>query len=240
MTRKHHERGHQGATNTWLTPPEIVAALGPFDLDPCAAGNEYAWRPWETAARSYTWGGLERPWEGFVWLNPPYGPHTGSFLAKLAGHPGGGIALTFARTETQYFFESVWPKASGLLFLRGRLSFRTPGGAPGDTATAPSVLMGYGDEALRRLAQSDLVGHLVVSSATVLLTPEGAPVGTWREAVAAALAGRKLRLRELYRAAEGTAKVREAKAAGHNWQAQIRRALQEHFTPHGNAVWSPA
>lgn len=30
----HHS--HKSGTVEWLTPPEIIAALGPFDLDPCA------------------------------------------------------------------------------------------------------------------------------------------------------------------------------------------------------------
>ena len=33
----------------WLTPPEIIRALGPFDLDPCAPVN----RPWDTANDHY-------------------------------------------------------------------------------------------------------------------------------------------------------------------------------------------
>ena len=33
-----YESAHTGNTNTWLTPPELVKALGPFDIDPCAAG----------------------------------------------------------------------------------------------------------------------------------------------------------------------------------------------------------
>ena len=31
----HHTR-HKWATDDWITPPEIIAALGTFDLDPCA------------------------------------------------------------------------------------------------------------------------------------------------------------------------------------------------------------
>jgi len=30
-----HERPNKGATDIWLTPLEIIDALGPFDLDPC-------------------------------------------------------------------------------------------------------------------------------------------------------------------------------------------------------------
>lgn len=39
-------------TNEWLTPPSIIAALGEFDLDPCAP--RAAVRPWNTAYRHFT------------------------------------------------------------------------------------------------------------------------------------------------------------------------------------------
>jgi hypothetical protein len=66
--------GHQSAkmkNDEWLTPPEILRALGPFDLDPCAPIA----RPWETAAAHYTAedDGLSKPWAGRVWCNPPFG-----------------------------------------------------------------------------------------------------------------------------------------------------------------------
>jgi len=38
---------HEGQTNTWFTPREILTALGPFDLDPCTQ----SFRPFDTAAR---------------------------------------------------------------------------------------------------------------------------------------------------------------------------------------------
>ena len=31
-----HHKPNRGASDRWLTPPDIVQALGPFDLDPCA------------------------------------------------------------------------------------------------------------------------------------------------------------------------------------------------------------
>lgn len=88
----------------WLTPPEILAALGTFDLDPCAP----IVRPWDTAGQHYTIedNGLAQAWEGRVWLNPPFGAQASKWLARLAAH-GNGIALIPARTETVMFYESV-------------------------------------------------------------------------------------------------------------------------------------
>lgn len=137
-----HDRNHDIGKEEWLTPPDLVQLLGPFDLDPCAPVR----RPWDTAAEHYTVldDGLLQPWHGRVWLNPPYGAETGKWLAKLARH-GNGVALIFARTETAMFHEHVWPRASALLFLRGRLSFFNVDGTPGKgSAGAPSVLVAYG------------------------------------------------------------------------------------------------
>ena len=61
--------GHHSAAmlkDEWLTPPEILHALGEFDLDPCAP----VVRPWEMATAHYTINdnGLLQPWRGRVWL----------------------------------------------------------------------------------------------------------------------------------------------------------------------------
>lgn len=156
-----HTRPSAGASDDWLTPPEIVRALGPFDLDPCAMEAQ----PWPTAARHYTWrdGGLTQPWAGRVWCNPPYGPNTAKWLAKLARH-GDGIALVFARTETRWFFEHVWEFADGILFVKGRLTFYRSDGTPskaGHNSGGPSVLIAYGGGNVDRLAESGIGGALV-------------------------------------------------------------------------------
>lgn len=154
-----HERGYRGFKDEWLTPRFITDALGPFDLDPCSPVD----RPWGTASRHLTIDddGLSSAWDGCVWMNPPYGPETGKWLSKLCRH-GNGIALVFARTETMMFFEYVWSKASGLLFLRGRVRFHHVSGEVGkSSSTAPSVLISYGGECRRRLKCCALDGHFV-------------------------------------------------------------------------------
>lgn len=101
----------------WLTPPAIIEALGPFDLDPCAAEKQ----PWATANRHYTSDGLTQPWAGLVWCNPPYDAAT-PWLERCAEH-NNAIALLFARTETRPWFNHIWPKAKAILFVKGRLTF---------------------------------------------------------------------------------------------------------------------
>lgn len=154
-----HHRPYQGRTDEWLTPPEIIQDLGPFDLDPCSPVD----RPWPTAETHFTVNddGLLQEWKGRVWLNPPYGPATGTWLAKLADH-GEGTALIFARTETDMFFRWVWNSASACLFLRGRLHFHDVKGVRAKAnAGAPSVLVAYGRRDREILSKSDIPGHYV-------------------------------------------------------------------------------
>lgn len=146
------------ATETWLTPPYIVEALGGFDLDPCSAPN----MPWKIAERSYTEqdDGLLQPWFGRVFMNPPYGRKLGPFLKKLVEH-GDGIALTFARTETRAFFDYVWPHADAIMFLKGRVRFYKPDGTQGQSSGSPSCLIAYGSENVGALYASGLEGRVV-------------------------------------------------------------------------------
>ena len=142
----------------WLTPPYIINAIGPFDLDPCAPIK----RLFDTARSHYTINddGLAQPWQGRVWLNPPYGDQTIKWVQRLAEH-GKGTALIFARTETSTFFPWVWEYASAVMFLRGRVKFYNVDGTQGGSAGAPSCLIAYGAEDGIKLEQSGLDGRVV-------------------------------------------------------------------------------
>ena len=154
--------GHQSAranSVNWLTPPHVLAALGAFDLDPCAPAT----RPWPTAATHFTEtdDGLTQPWHGRVWLNPPYGQQTFRWMRRLAEH-GNGIACIFARTETGIFFPWVWDHAEALLFLKGRLHFHQLDGTRArGNGGAPSVLIAYGAENARVLRSCGLPGKFI-------------------------------------------------------------------------------
>ena len=151
---------NEGTTDSWITPPELIERLGPFDLDPC----ECVPQPWPCAERSYTEqdNGLMQPWDGLVWCNPPYGKQAAAWLNKMALH-NNGVALVFARTETRMFFESVWPHAAALLFLQGRLHFHYPSGDRAKVNSGgPSVLIDYGETAHQRLVAAQDLGALCV------------------------------------------------------------------------------
>ena len=158
---------HQSAQmlkDEWLTPPEVIKALGgpeSFALDPCAPIN----RPWDMAQQHYTISdnGLLKPWSGRVWFNPPYGGPAivGPWMRRMADH-GHGTALTFARTETDLFFETVWEAATAVLFIRGRLYFHHADGKRADANSgAPSVLIAYGEANAACLRRCGLAGAFV-------------------------------------------------------------------------------
>lgn len=155
--------GHQSAkmkNDEWLTPPEILGALGRFDLDPCAPVT----RPWEMADRHYTAAddGLSREWAGRVWCNPPFGREAVKWLRRMRDH-GNGIALIPARTETAMFYETVWGHATGVLFLKGRPHFHYVDGRRASfNSGAPIALVAYGDSNLECLRRSGL-GVVVVT-----------------------------------------------------------------------------
>lgn len=149
--------GHQSAamkTDTYLSPPEWVRALGPFDLDPACPPN----MPWPTATRMLTKAedGLAAEWRGRVWLNPPFGNQAAAWLRKLRLH-GNGIALIPARTETAMFYGNVWGHAEAVCFVKGRPHFHFASGerAPFNSG-APICLVAYGPKNREALYRAKL------------------------------------------------------------------------------------
>lgn len=153
MSLSSHQSARMGS-DEWMTPPEILDALGDFDLDPCSPIN----RPWDTAAEHYTTldDGLSKPWRGRVWLNPPFGREADKWMRKMVKH-GDGIALLPARTETTMFYETVWPAADAICFMRGRPHFHRVTGERGATNSgAPICLIAYGQQNIMPLAMAEL------------------------------------------------------------------------------------
>ncbi len=253
----HHS--HKAGTVEWLTPPAIIAALGPFDLDPCAAIAQ----PWPTALQHYTRrnNGLIQRWHDRIWLNPPYANGViEKWLARLAQH-GRGTALIFARTETDAFFEHVWNNATAMLFMRGRINFHfgeewtdpksgrrflIGDRAPGN-AGAPTVLCAYGMADADILAGCDIAGRFVPLRVprSVLVSlfsaSDDAAEGdkSWRQLLAEFFAGRSgpVDLDQLYRYFTGHRKS----ATNPNFDAKLRQQLQRGpYRRIGRGLWEAA
>lgn len=219
----HHSAS--AATVEWLTPPSIIAALGPFDLDPCAPIEQ----PYPTAARVFTRqdNGLLQRWQGRVWLNPPYtNGEIEKWLGRMAEHDF-GTALIFARTETDAFFRHVWDRASALLFMRGRINFHTPDGARAKgNAGAPTVLCAYGMRDADVLATCKIDGQFVPLRFPRSVLVEALSEPTWfevvRDAVASIAGDRPVRVSDIWEAVR-----HHPKAAGkEHARAKVRQVLQ--------------
>lgn len=153
----------------WFTPKYIIDSLGPFDLDPCTSIK----RPFDTAKKHYCGDkgqdGLESPWEGRVWLNPPYS-NWKVWIKKLREH-GNGISLIYARTDTIAFQNFVFGQDGGgccdaILFIKGRLKFQSAENDQKNCATAPSVLIAYGWSNVEALIKCNyfVKGHFALVS----------------------------------------------------------------------------
>lgn len=142
----------------WQTPIEIIASLGAFDLDPCANTAE----PTRCASFGYTAhdNGLSLPWFGRVWCNPPYGAECRDWMRKLSEH-GDGIALIPPRVGSVWFQDEVLSTASGILFMRGRVSFiNAATGEKVGANNADSCLIAWGAANVVALEISGIPGKL--------------------------------------------------------------------------------
>jgi hypothetical protein len=180
MTLGSHQRT-VGVSQVHLTPRWIVDALGPFDLDPCAADS----RPWDCARENWTEAddGLSRPWRGRVWLNPPFDRYqVGRWIGRLAEH-GDGVALLHARTEAAWF-RPIWERAELACFLFRRIKFVRPDGTeqPANSG-APVVLAAFGSGAAARLRSAGLEGAFLTGLAGagrhLRLTQKGRLAAPW-------------------------------------------------------------
>lgn len=134
----------------FYTPPRIVQALGPFDLDPCGGPMEHAARNLRREEN-----GLAQPWSGRVWLNPPYSTIE-DWIERFIQH-NNGVAFVNARPDTQWF-QTLASGSDAVLFLRGRVHCLRPEGVKQTTATVGSVLVAYGERNAAALLASGLPG----------------------------------------------------------------------------------
>uniref|UniRef100_A0AAU8AUL2 DNA N 6 adenine methyltransferase n=1 Tax=Dulem virus 40 TaxID=3145758 RepID=A0AAU8AUL2_9CAUD len=146
------------SSDEWYSPNYIVTALGTFDLDPCTPSKEFY-----TAKECFTKedDGLAKPWFGRVWLNPPYSRRLiAPFIKKMAQH-GNGVALIFNRMDIALWHDVIFPTATAMLILKGRLKFYRPDGSRGDSAGCGSVLVAWGWDNSMALRNCGLDGKFI-------------------------------------------------------------------------------
>ena len=149
-----------GATVEWYTPPELFERLGlRFDLDPASPASGPV--PWVPASKFFTPldDGAAQPWEGRVWLNPPYGPDAARFVDRMIAH-GNGMLLLASRTETRSYQRALGA-ATVTCLLAERLHFVREDGFKWRSSFG-STLFAFGPECAAALLASGL-GRCVVA-----------------------------------------------------------------------------
>ncbi len=144
-----------GESDEWFTPRSIFAALGVrFDLDPCSPGLGH----WVPADRIYTEAddGLEQPWAGRVFMNPPFGGRNGHvpWLEKFIAH-GDGVGIVRAYTSSAWWHDYI-PRVDALLFPRGKTKFIRPDGSIGKAPGHGIALVAMGPDCCRAVLKSGL------------------------------------------------------------------------------------
>ena len=124
--------GQSSVHHGWATPSELLnrlyAVFGRFDLDPCSPSKRERDAP-VRARVHFTMAddGLNLPWHGRVFVNPPYGRELERWIAKAKAEVEQGrarcvVALVPSRTDTRWWHEHIAGVADVYL-LRGRLAF---------------------------------------------------------------------------------------------------------------------
>ena len=137
----------------WYTPRWLFDLLDiEFDLDPASSPPELSAVP---ARRMFTVedDGLSQPWEGRVWLNPPYSKPT-PWIDRFIGH-GHGIALLPA-TSTGRWVDRMWADCDGVVLCRPFAFTRADDTVAYPMAPFRSILWALGNdcvEAIGRVGQ---------------------------------------------------------------------------------------
>ena len=140
----------QSNSNEWYTPAKYIEAarrvMGSIDVDPASnpVANEVI-----KAAEYYTieTNGLDKPWPGNVWLNPPYGKLSGHFVEILIDQFSQGITRQAVVLVNSHATETGWfaPLWNYLLcFTDHRIDFYSLTGAK-NGSTHGSVFAYLGD-----------------------------------------------------------------------------------------------
>jgi len=138
-------------TDEWSSPREVVEpldkAVGGFDLDPCSGAES---SPFAAATYTAAEDGLAQPWNGSVWVNPPYSA-VGDWVDKAheAVTDGDADCVVFlckGDSSTEWW-QAAADAATVLCAVDHRLSF----GDGGNSAPFAShiVVFGEGSEPLR-------------------------------------------------------------------------------------------
>ena len=134
------------------TPEWIFKALNvEFDLDVCAPKGGVSWIP---AKNHYTINdnALEKTWDGFVWMNPPYSEGK-VWHEKFAEHANGICLVLMSKSK---WFYQMWNTADlSLCMVEPYFKFKLPNGK-NNSIFMPVILAAMGLKGRVALAKSGL------------------------------------------------------------------------------------
>ena len=129
-------------TNDWNTPDDLYNTLDNefnFTLDPCTNGENNKCEKFYTEKEN----GLIQDWsKDIVFMNPPYGREIRQWIEKSYNESLKGskvVCLIPSRTDTKYWHDFIFNKASEIRFIKGRLKF----GNSKNSAPFPSAIIVY-------------------------------------------------------------------------------------------------
>ena len=129
-------------TNEWNTPDDLYKTLHNefnFTLDPCTNGKNNKCDKFYTEKEN----GLIQDWsKDIVFMNPPYGREISQWIEKAFKESLKGskvVCLIPSRTDTKYWHDLIFNKASEIRFIKGRLKF----GNSKNSAPFPSAIIVY-------------------------------------------------------------------------------------------------
>lgn len=127
-------------SNEWETPQDFFDRLDKefnFTLDPCATHDNYKCAKYYTIKED----GLIQDWsQDTVFMNPPYGRGIKHWIRKAYEESLKGatvVCLIPARTDTLYWHDYIFNKASEVRFIKGRIRF----GDSNENAPFPSAVV---------------------------------------------------------------------------------------------------
>lgn len=113
-------------TNEWETPQKLFDELNKefhFTLDPCANIKNRKCKKYYNSRDD----GLLKEWnKNIVFMNPPYGGNTKEWIKKAYYESRKGcivVCLIVSSTDRSYWHDYIFPFASQIRFVRGRLKF---------------------------------------------------------------------------------------------------------------------
>lgn len=147
----------QLTSDDYYTPRWVFERMGlVFDLDVCAPPGGVEWVP---AVRYFDQAadGLAQPWEGRVWMNPPFSG-TGPWVDKFIVHGHGVCLVPHSRAR---WHARLWASSAVLVDVnaQGDSMFKFYKALTGEYANIymPVFMAGFGDECVEAIGRLGVV-----------------------------------------------------------------------------------